>query len=650
MDKAMCNKIFNGLPGVIIVLVAIMTLNLLLSVFSMRADLTEEKLYTLSKGTRNMLDNMDRKVTLKYFFSESNKDVPVQAKNYGQRVRDLLEEYAGRGGKVILENYDPKPDTEQEEWARKYGLNGPTVGIFGAQPNFYMGLVALSGTREATIPYISTEMENQLEYNITRLINEVIQKKKPKIGVMSSLPVTGMNMPPQMMMQMPQQQQQQPWILVQELKRLYDVESVEIMVDAIPEDIDVLVLVHPKKSMPPGMRQPMPSGETGLSDETLYALDQFVMRGGRLIAFVDPICITESEVAPQQSPMAFLQTNSDINKLTEKWGIKSTVMEVVADNRAACTVTTSGGRGSLMPTWMKLGNENINRSEAATSDLDSLMLPFAGAIEGQPTGSDLIMTKLLTTYDKAAYVSAMDARGDADSLMKNATPMGEVALAVRLFGKFPSAFPDGFLSAPDSPDEQETAEGHLKQGEKNAIVILVGDADMIYDRQCVAVQQTPFGPIVQPLNDNLNFALNMIEQLAGNEALIGLRSRGTTDRPFRKVDELREKAQVKYQAQKVQLQNDLNETLKRITELEKFKKDSGERLFLSAEQRRERDEFLKKEVEIKRKLRDVSKNFREDIEWLGIMVKTSNILIYPMIIGLLGAAYGLVRKKVILGQ
>ena len=301
-DKKLSDALSHT-TGVLLVLGILIAANVILGGIRLRGDLTEENVYTLSKGTKEMVRELPRKVQLKYYFSKSNQRVPIPAKQFGQRVHDLLREYvASSGGNVSLEVFDPKPDSDEEEWAAKYGVTGQSVDVLGVEPNFYLGLVAISGSKEAAIPTIGPSLEPQLEYRITQLIHEVTQTEKPKLAVLSSLPILGG--PPAMPFQQPGQQQQQPWIIMQELKRQYEVEEMAADATEVPDETSLLMLVHPKE----------------LGDATLYAVDQYVMLGGRVVAFVDPLSIVEQQTTPQQSQFGFMNAASDLNKLTKAWG------------------------------------------------------------------------------------------------------------------------------------------------------------------------------------------------------------------------------------------------------------------------------------------------------------------------------------------
>lgn len=309
-------NIFTGTVGVVVLLAVIVVVNLIVGqVHGLRVDMTEEQLYTLSEGSEQLVSELDRPVQLKFFYTSSSEQMPVTMKRYAQRIEDLLQEFSSAGeGQVSLEVFDPKPDSDAEEWALKYGVAGQMTGIIGGDP-VYMGLVAVSGVKEAVIPFIQPQMEPQLEYLVSRLVQEVTRDKKPVIGIMSSFQVMG-SPPP--MFGMPQQNRQEQWLIVQELEQFYEVETIPLDTTAIPAEVDVVMLIHPR----------------GIAPSALYALDQFVLSGGRLVAFLDAVSMTERFQNPQMAQMAFAQGGSELNMLTSAWGLHFTHQKLLGDPNA----------------------------------------------------------------------------------------------------------------------------------------------------------------------------------------------------------------------------------------------------------------------------------------------------------------------------
>lgn len=604
----------RGFIGVLVFLGILIAANALISQARVRKDFTKEGLYTLSAGTKQLLGSLQRDVTLKFYYSKNVEGLPMPLKQYAQRILDLLHEYEVHGGgHIALEVHDPEPDSDDEEWAQRYGVTPQNLGAMGINESLYLGLVTVSGAKEAAIPFFSPSQEPQLEYLLTRMISEVTAAKKSKIGVMSTLPVMGLGGMSYM------QRGPEPWIFVQELKNQYDVVQINPAEPLVPEDIDTVLVIHPK----------------ALTDPALFALDQFVLRGGRLVAFMDASCVAEKEVAPDQDMSGMMNSGSDLNKLTQAWGLEYSATKLVTDSKSATRVRFQDGRSDRNPTWLSLRSENLDKDEIATASLEIVFMPFAGAFTGTPA-EDLKMTTLIKPSSSAGLVDALSASmGGLDNMRNIEKSTNALALAVRLTGRFVTAFPNGV------PGQTNAV---LKASKKEGVVVLVGDVDMLYDR-FAAEKMNFFGRSMYQLsNDNIAFVLNIVEQLSGNPALIGLRSRGSYERPFNRVVELEEKAQTRWREEELKLQDKLEATQARLAELQNTK-DSEQKFVLSPEQQREIEQFRKDQFETKKQLKQVRKNLRGEIEALGLKLKATNIALIPALIAILGVAHGLRRRQ-----
>ncbi|VGO20212.1 Gldg family protein [Pontiella sulfatireligans] len=605
-------KKMTGLAGVLLLLGILIAFNAVIRPMRLRADVTQDKLYTLSGGTKQLLGDLDRDVTLKFYFSKSNDRISVPLKNFAGRVRDLLKEYESRsGGGLVVEEYDPKPDSDEEEWAQRYGLQGQSVDLFGAGGDLYFGIVAVSGNREAVIPMLAESAEPRLEYLLTRMISEVASEKTAKVGIMSALPVNG-SMPSNPYM-MQQGSGSHKWAVVSEIERQYDVEEIDMTATNIAADIDTLIVIHP----------------ADISDDALYALDQFVLRGGHLLAFTDPMSLAAQESANpqmQQYGMPPPQDSSDLNKLTAVWGLEMPSGQLAADEAAASLLQAGQGRAERNAAWLSLRDKNINRDDVATGSLRDLMLPFAGAFTGS-VSNGLEMTEMLYTEADGFLASTAAARSGKIDIPASTK---RLPLAVRLQGTFKTAFPD-------KPDG-------LKESEKPGVVILVADVDMLADRFCMQNINLLGQTMQQPRNENLSFALNMVEQLCGSETLIGLRSRNSFDRPFDRVIELEKQAAFKWQAEEQRLNEKLQATQQRLAALQQTK-GTGQQLMLSAEQQAEVKKFREETFHTQQSLKEVRKNLRSDIESLGVHMKALNIVAIPLLIALFGIGRGIWIRK-----
>ena len=628
-------KTGSGIIGLLILFVILVAANVIIRNLGLRADLTDEGLYTLSDGTRSYLRKMEHPVTLKFFFSRSSTAVPAQLKAYAKQVEDLLVEYRlASDGNVLVETYDPKVDSDEEDLARRYGIAPQNRNPFGGAP-IYFGVAASIGDSEAAIPAFDPATENMLEYNITRLIHRVGHPEKPVLGVMSSLPVLGDAMPPMPGMP-PQGAQASPWMAMQELQNDYELRQIDTTVDTIPPDIEGLVLVHPKQ----------------LSDRTLFAIDQYVVGGGQLLVFVDPFCIADLQQAPPQQ-FGMPDAASNLEPLFKAWGIGYDQTKVIADLKSVTRLSAGGGQSEESPVFLTLRSaaDNIERTDLLTAQLDMVMIPFGGALTDQ-TGEAVTFTPLLRASDLAGLIPAFTVQMGPQAIRRELKPAATAPLiAARLTGTFTTAFPDGppkdedpedAATDTDSAADTATETNVIREG--NGVVLVIADVDLISD-QFSAERVNIFGfQALRPLNDNIALFANAAEQVAGSSDLIGIRSRGTFARPFDRVRELEAAARERWQQKEKTLVAELQEARQRLAQLQQ-QKDDSQRFILSREQQAEIENFRKEERRINLELRDVQKQLRKDIDRLGIKVKLANIALLPALVIVTGVAYGLRRRR-----
>ena len=625
----MKNKKVFGIVALALLLVIVGAANCILSMLSARVDLTAEQLYTLSKGSREVLGKLDQKVTLKFFFSESAKDMPASLKSYAEQVRDLLGEYERAGkGNVVLETYDPKQDSDEEEWAVKYGIEPQQTNPFGAP--IYFGLVAVCGTQEQTIAGFDPRMESTLEYEITRHITRAVWPERPVVGVLSSIPGVLGEQPNPMMMQ----QRQRPsrgWVAFSELKKDYDVREIAKDAESIDDDVKALVVLHPKN----------------LSEKTLFAIDQFVIKGGRLIACVDPFSFKDFQAnAQQQNPMMMQMGGgqagpSTLGKLFDAWGISFDTKKCVADDKAAVQMRGRGGAVVTDATVLDLGKANFEK-DVLTAGLSQLMFPYSGAISFKPTEGLAFTPIICTSTNGACLVDATYLQMGPEAIRDQIKPDGvRRTLAGRLSGKFKTAFPKG-------PDWTEGSTNAVPKvvaaSEKDNSVFLFADADFLSDDACVQVVDTLFGQQAALRGDNLALFANIVEQFAGREELIGLRSRGPSDRPFEVVRDLRAEAEKKFRDKAEQLQKKFNETNKKLNDLLQGK-HGKDRQLVSRELESAIGEARREKAKTQKELKNVRKELNADIENLGFRLKTINICLMPLLVILFGICRALLRRK-----
>ena len=612
----------KGVAGLAVLAVIVVAADFILASLPLRGDFTAERLYTLSDGSKAVLGKLEADVTFKYYVSSSAADMPMALKTYATQVGNLLKEYErAAGGSLTVETYDPKPDSDAEEWAQRYGIEPQTVNPFGSP--VYFGIVAVCGDREETLGVLSPRTESTLEYDLTRLITRVAWPEKPVVGVMTSLPdVMGGQFNP-MMMQMGQRPPQ-GWAAFAELAKDYEVKTVATDAAEIDPEVKTLVVLHAKN----------------LSDKTLYAIDQFVLRGGKLIACVDPFSIKDMLASrQQQNPMMGQMGGGDgpstLGKLFDAWGVKFDTAKITCDLEAATKLNNGQGGVDDNPAFLSLGKDNMDKGDLLVSRLTQVMFPFAGAFTFEKKDMDLVFTPVVTTSKENS--SATDKMSlQMGGGIKDMVPDGhERILAARLSGTFKTAYPKG----PDGTNDVSKA---LAEGKSS--VLLFADSDFLADDFCVRMMKTVFGSIPQLINDNLTLFSNVIEQFAGREELIGVRSRGASDRPFTVVDELEAQAMRKFQRKQADLEAELQMTQQRLAALQK-QKGADERLILSKEQQDEIVKFRKAQADTRKQLKKVRKDLTAGIDSLGLTLKCINIALIPALVVLFGLFRGFMRKR-----
>jgi ABC-type uncharacterized transport system involved in gliding motility auxiliary subunit len=598
-------------------------------------DLTKEQAYTLSRGTRAILGKLDAPIKIRFYCTQSESASPesVLLKSYARTIDDLLGEYKQNAhGKLTVERYDPQPDSDAEDSAR---LDGIQAQDLSGGEKFYLGLAVSQGLDEKqSIPFLSPDRERQLEYDISRAITRVVTPEKPVVGVMSLLPVFGT--PANPMMAQTGQQPQQPWAIIGELKNDFTVRRVEMEADKIDDDMKVLLVIHPRD----------------ISDRAQYAIDQFVMRGGKLAAFLDAQSLVESR---GQNPMmgGMSGGGSSLDKLLKAWGLQFDATKVVADRNLKMEMGEEGDTAREKPVWLALTPEDINSNDVTTVDLDSIWMFSSGAFTGT-AAPGLKETVLLKSTTDSQLVDGMMANYAGESILKDFKPSGvSYALAVRLTGKFKTAFPGGEPEDKKNPDAAKPeakaaatkAGDSLQETKQDNTVVLVGDSDMIYDGFTLQqIQVLPGVNAMKQLNANLNFAQNVVEQLAGDENLIAVRSRAILNRPFTRVKKMEAEAEAEYLVKIKELEDSRDQGMTRLNELQE-QKNQNQRFILSPEQQAEIENLRRKEAEINRELRKVNKDLRRDVVALQRRVEWANIAAVPLAVCAVGLGLAVYKRK-----
>ncbi len=584
-----------------------------------RLDLTTDHLYTLTPGTLHIVDTLQRPLRLTLYFSDhATRDLP-QLRSYEQRVREMLQEMVARSrGQVRLQVIDPVPYSDDEASAEGSGLTSANGGSNGERVFFGLAGSALAGNGDAdgeeraplrslSIPFFDPAREAFLEYDIARLLYELNQASKPAIGVISSLPVDGNPV-----------LSEQPWTVMQQLGQLFELKPLDpATLKHIDDHMKVLMLIQPRQ-LPP---------------DALYAIDQFVLRGGHLAVFVDPDAELDSApYAPDSS--TFPDRGSTLPRLFTAWGVSFDPQKVVLDRTRALQIEL-GGNSLNHPAMLDLGTQELNRDDVVTASLQRINVSTAGYFDLLPNARTRLIP-LLQSSAEAEVVPAqrvLDAVGDPTQLLQGYTAdNAHYVLAARLRGPFSSAFP-----------ERAAQPGHLVTSAPHAEVVLVGDTDLLSDRLWVEPQTILGQTMMRIFANNGDFVTNLVDNLSGSSALLSIRARSTSQRPFTRVQALRNVADQKFLQKERELEQELADTRRRLDELQPAK--GGHAATVTSEQRREIEQFRQRQLAINKELRDVQHQLNAEIDVLGLRLKVINIVLVPALVVLSGLIYGWRRNR-----
>lgn len=619
-----------------------------LGFLNFRADLTEKNIYTLSDGTKRIIEglNPERPTSIRLYITQDNRLMPQWAQSYATTVQDMLLEFEkNSGGKIKLEKIDPRPNTEDEDKAVADDIQGYVVNDSGDKA--YFGLAIQSLQQKEVIPSLNPNEEATLEYQIARAVSKVSKTKRPVVGIMCPMPIAGpaFNFPG-----MQQPNQRPPWVIVQQLRQDYDVREVPMSTDKIDDDISALIMVHPY----------------GISEKAEFAVDQFVLKGGKVIAFLDPQClVSKAYDSPGQmgmAPTVSTSPNSDLPKLLPAWGVRFDKGQMVAD----MNYRTQAGRGRAVPIFLTVDREGINRTEPITSSLELIQMFVSGSF-GFDKKEGLNYTTILESSENSELVDASTFEQVQREGLKTFNPDGKKkTLAVRLSGKFTTAFPNGApadkppgeggapkvpgesggeekkdAGAPDAKKDEKPAA--LKEGDGAGVVFLFADADMQYD--AFALQTDGSGRVMPvAINSNIPLLLNSVELLTGATDLIDVRSRAVTKRPFTKMQELQATVEAKYRPLVEQKQAELQKVVEQISSKGGVQQDGKGGGILRLNQAELKD-LRDKQVAIQKDIREFQKEQNKEKDNMEMIITSINILGIPLLLVAFGITLALRRSS-----
>ncbi|HCV98040.1 MAG TPA: hypothetical protein DGJ56_01965 [Verrucomicrobiales bacterium] len=628
------NVYANSLIGVIVIFIGLVLFNTITAKLKFKADLTEGDLFTLSEGSKKLLKDLKEEgdgsvLEIRFYLTQGEKGVPVFVSEHGRRIEDLLDQYQEYAGSNIeLKKINPRRDTDEEELA----VND---GIQLLNNAFYVGMAVSFLDTTEVIPFFDPAKSTTLEYDISRAIKNVLKLKEDRqaIGVMSSLNVWGGPDASNPMAMMNRGAQQPTWFFLRQLQQDFNVERLEATATEISDDIDLLLVIHPKN----------------ISDATEYAIDQFVLSGRKLIVFADPLALKdEGNNQNPQMRIPGMGGASTLSRLFTKWGVNFENSKVVADFNYRLNQRDPLSRGRIMPAYLALGKKAFNQEEIVTRDLGSIRMPYAGSFDVSNLVTGLTAKELISSSDQAKLVDGMSSQFNGEKIMdsfltgsEDGKPTGtnKYALAVKISGKFTTAFPDGKPGSSgdeeENDEEKTTNSNHLKESESENHVCLIGDTDMLSEEHFLIQQRFL-------LSQNVSFVQNIVDHF-GDDTLINIRSRNQ-DRPFTTIMDLEKEAQSKFEDKLKKLEAEQQEILQEKTKLEST--GEGQNQFTLSIDPEALKDIQKKELEKRKQIREIRKELRAEIDLIQLKIKLANIVSMPALVIIAGIIFFVRKRKV----
>ena len=628
------NVYVNSLIGVVVIFIGLVLFNTITAQLKFKADLTEGDLFTLSEGSKKLLEDLKEegdgsKLEIRFYLTQGEKGVPVFVSEHGRRIEDLLDQYQEYAGSNIeLKKINPRRDTDEEELAVNDGIQL----LMNA---FYVGMAVSFLDTTEVIPFFDPAKSTTLEYDISRAIKNVLKLKEDRqtIGVMSSLNVWGGPDASNPMAMMNRGAQQPPWFFLRQLQQDFNVERLEATATEISDDIDLLLVIHPKN----------------ISDATEYAIDQFVLSGRKLIVFADPLALKdEGNNQNPQMRIPGMGGASTLSRLFTKWGVNFENSKVVADFNFMLGQRDPLSRGRIMPAYLALSKKAFNQEEIVTRDLGSIRMPYAGSFDVSNLATGLTAKELISSSDQAKLVDGMSSQFNGEKIMdsfltgsEDGKPTGtnKFALAVKISGTFTTAFPDGKPGSSgeeeESDEEKTTNSNHLKESESENHVCLIGDTDLLSEEHFLIQQRFL-------LSQNVSFVQNIVDHF-GDDTLINIRSRNQ-DRPFTTIMDLEKEAQSKFEDKLKKLEAEQQAILQDKTKLEST--GEGQNQFTLSIDPEALKDIQKKELEKRKQIKEIRKELRSEIDLIQLQIKLANIVSMPALVIIAGIIFFVRKRKV----
>jgi len=611
---------------IILAIIGFLSFNILNKNFfkNMRFDLTKSNVYTLSSGTKSILHSIKEPLNFKLFYTKQIGDTNPVYQNYYNKVKELLEQYVLlSNNKIQLKIYNPEPFSNEEDQALEHGMQGVEIlqGVYG-----YFGLVASNSTDdEEKIIFFDSNRESFLEYDLSKIVSNLANPNRRVIGLYTNLPVLGTFNP---LAKSRDAASIPPWIVYNRIKEFFEVKRIHEKTRKISDDLELIMIIHPQE----------------VPERILYMFDQFVLRGGKLLIFLDPNAEVERFRTEQQQSTSVSRNNSStLKELLDRWGVELVEDKVVGDLLSARRVSIgTDAQPSVTDyiAWLDIKSEYIDSSHQATSKVKNLTFATAGILKHNNRNS-IEFKKLVWSTKQSMQIDAEEVRSSPDptTLLRNFVPSNEeLVLAAEINGNFVSNFPDG---PPKTDRDNFKKENHLQNSVKPSSLIIVSDVDMLYDEYWIRFTESGAAPI----SNNADFAINLLEYLNGTEDLIGLRGKGTSLATFTRVERIQKEAEQKYRSKEQELLDKLNDYQQKLKKIESGKGNEEGKDIISEDETSEIEKFRSEMVRVRTELRQVQNALRVNIEKLDSQLKFFNIFLVPILLVILSIILSLIRRK-----
>ena len=618
----------NKLPLIVLLaIISFFSFNVLNKNFfkNLRFDLTESNIYTLSDGTKSILQSINEPLNFKLFYTKQIGDINPVYQNYYDRVKEILGQYVLlSNNKIKLKIFNPKPFSNEEDKAVEYGLQGVEImaGVYG-----YFGLIATNSTDdEEKIIFFQPDRTPFLEYDLSKIVTNLANPNRRIVGLYTDLPMFGTFNP---LAKTQDAAAAPPWAVYNQMKEFFEVKRIHEKTSSIPEGLELLMLVHPKK----------------IPERLLYMIDQFVLKGGKLLVFIDPNSETES-FSPNTNQVKEGDNNSDLKELLDKWGVELVENKVVGDLLSARRVQIGASDQPSVTdyiAWLDIKKDHMDDTHQATSKVQRLTFATSGFLKNNEKNNNISFRRLVWSTTQSMQIDVADVKftPNPTNLLRNFVPSNEeLTLAAEIKGNFSSNFPDG---PPDTNIKNDFDKNkHINESIKPTTLVILADTDMLYDEYWLKYEQS--GEVI-PIANNADFTVNLLEYLNGTEDLIGLRGKGVSSLPFVKVEKIQKEAEQKFRSKEQELLEKLNNYQSKLENIQKGSVEDGGKTLLTEKETLEIDKFREEMIFVRSELRKVQNALRKDIEKLDSTLKFFNIFFVPILLIIISLVLGFIGRR-----